>query len=93
MQTKYPEHAFTVVLSNAQIVDDEMRAFPEEKAKGIAVYDHINPPNYPCGPGIPDAYLFDHTGRLVETGRPYELYPLVEGLVMAVLPPGILGAF
>ena len=88
---------FTVVLSYAQKVDDEegIETFLNKRAKGIPVYDEIDPPGAPCGRGIPDAYLFDHTGAIVKHGHPMLLYDLVEELVEAApdpVPPPLLGS-
>lgn len=97
MQEKYSEsEKFTVVLSFAQELDEEATSFLKKAAPSIPAYDMLNPPKSPCGPGIPDAYLFDHTGKLVKRGHPATLYKLVAGLVEAApgpIPPGILGDF
>lgn len=97
MQEKYAESKkFTVVLSFAQQLDEEAQSFLQKSAPLIPAYDQLNPPGAPCGPGIPDSYLFDHTGKLVKRGHPAELYRLVSDLVEAVpdpIPPGILGDF
>ncbi|MEM8712501.1 MAG: hypothetical protein AAGG01_16225 [Planctomycetota bacterium] len=97
MQAKYKESdAFTVVLSYAQQLDSEGREFLKKNAASIPAFNQLNPSNAPCGGGIPDAYLFDHEGNLVQHGHPSALMPLVPNLVAAVpppVPPGILGAF
>jgi len=97
MQEKYAgEGKFTVVLSYAQAVEPQAIDHLKSNAPSIPAYDQLNPPNAPCGNGIPDAYLFDHTGRLVRHGHPAELYGLVPELVESApdpIPPGILGAF
>jgi len=97
MQKEYAEsEKFTVVLSFAQELDEEAESFLKKAAPSIPAYDQLNPPDSPCGPGIPEAYLFDHTGKLVKRGHPASLYKLVADLVEAApdpIPPGILGEF
>ena len=95
MQTKYAEsEKFTVVLSYAQRREQQAVDFLTENAPNIPAFNQLNPTNAPCGGGIPDAYLFDHTGRLVSRGHPSRLYEHVPALVAKVpdpIPPGILG--
>ena len=97
MQTKYAEsEKFTVVLSYAQRREQQAGDFLTENAPNIPAFNQLNPTNAPCGGGIPDAYLFDHTGRLVSRGHPSRLYEHVPALVAKVpdpIPPGILGTF
>ena len=97
MQRDYSESGkFSVVLSFAQPLDQEGSDYLKSNAGSIPAYDQLNPPDSPCGDGIPDAYLFDHTGRLVKRDHPARLYDLVAQLVEAVpdpIPPGILGTF
>jgi hypothetical protein len=97
MQDRFADtEKFSVVLSFAQALEQEARDFLSESAPSIPAYNQLNPPGSPCGGGIPDAYLFDHTGKLVQHGHPANLYALVPKLVEAApdpIPPGILGAF
>jgi len=97
MQEKYAGTGkFTVVLSYVQELDQEAREFLAKEHGDIPIYDQLRPQGAECGPGIPDAYLFDHTGKIVKHAHPASLYGLVEELIEAVpdpVPPGILGAF
>ena len=97
MQKEYADTLkFSVVLSFAQDVEPAAIDFLKKSARGVPVYNQLNPPGSPCGRGIPDAYLFDHTGKLVKHGHPSKLYDLVAKLVEATpdpVPPGILDGF
>jgi len=95
MQKKYADtEKFTVVIAYVQELEDEAVEYLKKTAPDIPVYDQLNPPDSPCGRGIPDAYLFDHTGTLVEHDHPMALDNRVAGLVEAAPdpdPPAILG--
>lgn len=88
MQTNYAEtDQFSVVLSYMQHFDASVKEFLAQNAPTIPSFDQLEPPGAPCGGGLPDAYLFDHEGKLVGHGHPAELYPLVPALVAAVPAP------
>lgn len=96
MQNKYGKTGkFTVFFSNVQMNDASTKEFLESKGVNFPVYHQVRLPHAPCGRGIPHAVLFDHTGKVVQTGHPSKLYPLVEDLVKKVTrnPPAsrILG--
>ncbi len=97
MQNKYAESGvFTVVIAYVGRLDEKGRKYLREEAPQIPAYDRLNPPGSPCGNGVPDAYLFDHTGALVKHDHPTRLIDLVPGLVAKAPlppPPGILGDF
>lgn len=88
MQKKYEASGkFTVFLSNVQHNTPDTARFLKEAGVTFPVYDQVHLPHAPCPQGIPHAVLFDHRGRVVKTGRPTELLPLVDALVKAVPPP------
>ncbi|PIY36602.1 MAG: hypothetical protein COZ06_35630 [Armatimonadetes bacterium CG_4_10_14_3_um_filter_66_18] len=71
MQQKYAKSGkFTVFLSNVQNYSDEVGAFLRENGPTIPLYEQVRLPHAPCDGGIPDAILFDHTGKVIAHGSP-----------------------
>ena len=88
MQKKYEESGkFTVFLSNVQHNNAESVQFLEQAGINFPAYYQVLLPHAPCPGPIPHAVLFDHKGRVVKTGRPDTLIPLVEALVKATPQP------
>lgn len=88
MQKKYAGTGkFTVVLSYVQRKTDNVAAFLNQNAPDIPCYNQAIVPAAPCGRGIPDAALFDHTGKLLNHGHPSEIEQLVEAAVNAAPSP------
>ncbi len=94
MQKKYEESGkFTVFLSNVQYNNAESVQFLKQAGINFPAYYQVLLPHAPCPGPIPHAVLFDHKGRVVKTGRPDTLIPLVDALVKATPQPArpILG--
>ena len=65
-------------------MSDEVTAFLREKECNFTNYqDYRCPSAIPDGTWLPQAFLLDHTGKLVEKGHPDELLAKVEGYVTA----------
>lgn len=97
MQKEYADtEKFVVVLSYVQELDQGAIDSLKKTAPQIPVYYQLRPPGSPSRGGLPDAYLYDHTGKIIKHDLPDQLYDLVEGLIDAApdpIPPGILGDF
>ena len=82
LQKKYARTGkFTVIASHVQGQSDATLALV--KAVTFPVYQDLHLGNVPSGRGIPHAYLFDHTGALVQHGDPSKMYKEVPRLVKA----------
>ena len=79
-----PEGSFVIIGSHCQGRDDAaINKFLDSVKVTFPIYQNVDVAEAPCPGGIPFAALFDHTGKLVKSGYPSELYALVPGLVKA----------
>jgi thiol-disulfide isomerase/thioredoxin len=79
-----PEGSFVIIGSHCQGRDDDaINKFLDSVKVTFPIYQNVDVAEAPCPGGIPFAALFDHTGKLVKSGYPSELYALVPGLVKA----------
>ena len=88
LQQKYAKTGkFTVLASHRQDFSNEVKPFLSKNKVTFPVYQFFDEPAAPCGRGIPHAALFDYKGKLISSGYPSDLYPLVAKLVKEVPPP------
>ena len=87
---KHMAQGFTVIASHVQSVDKaKVVGFCRSEGVKFTVTSHGRPQGDETR-GIPQAYLFDWTGKLVAEGHPNKLLPQVDEL-MARAPSPILG--
>jgi thiol-disulfide isomerase/thioredoxin len=82
---------FTVFATHVQGLTPAVKKFLEDNKVNFPVYHQARLKNAPCGQGIPSAHLFDHTGKLVASGRPSDLYAKAKQLVKAAPHPALSG--
>ena len=88
MQKKYGSSGrFQVVTSHVQAFDEAVVPFLKKSGVNFPVYQQLRPTAAVMPSGIPAAFLFDHTGKLVAQGSPTALYAKVEALVRAAPAP------
>ena len=82
LQKKYARTGkFTVIASHLHEKSDATLALVKDVT--FPVYQDLKLRNVPNGRSIPWAYLFDHTGALVQQGHPSKMYKKVPRLVKA----------
>ena len=80
---------FTVIGSHVQGNGPQVQKYLAQKKFSFPIYQQFRQRG-PSFRGIPHAYVYDHTGKLVANGSPHQMVKLIPGLLANVPPPNSL---